>query len=603
MGNVRRGVCVVVVAGALAAPAHAQVVSPEVRHTGTAPTGYEVTIRFVDPSASSVRIKGEWYFSSAAESSAVPPVSPGRLPSQWRPGDFPMPFPNSFAPNWPVNDLVKDANGVWTFTTPLPPGTFTYALYRNCTAAPPNLTGCTPLSDPLNPPWNQGKGTVEPTSQVYVPTDSAFGGTDHSWQAPISPAGALDVVTYPPSARPLGVYLPPGYDRNRALPYPLMVIHHGGGGHEAHWLTQGVANRILDNVLASGRMQPAVVIFPNINQTQFTDLTDNVLPFVRANYNVSSRPNDTAVGGLSLGGLRTNELLFNRTADFGYYGVWSTAGGVPAATSPLWQNPALKSRLAIHTSVGLQDVLVNTTLTEQSRLAANGIPHVVDNFDGGHEWHVWRLNLRDFASKVAFRSTRVELTAGAGTITATVVPETNQAAVPTGTVQLVGGQPVALAGGKATLRVPNATAPVKVAYSGDALYNASTGTIAYAATSADTPVGATVPATLSLTLGPAANFGALLPGVPNDYTATTTANVISTAGDAALSVSEPGHLANGAFTLPQPLRVEIAPYAWSGPVSNATSTITFRQAVGATDALRTGAYSRTLTFTLSTTSP
>ena len=79
--------------------------------------------------------------------------------------------------------------------------------------------------------------------------------------------------------------------------------------------------------------------------------------------------------------------------------------------------------------------------------------------------------------------------------------------------------------------------------------------------------------------------------------------MISTAGDAALTVSEPGHMTNGAFTLPQPLRVEIAPNAWTGPVSNATSTITFRQAIAANDPLRTGTYSRTLTFTLSTTNP
>ena len=40
-------------------------------------------------------------------------------------------------------------------------------------------------------------------------------------------------------------------------------------------------------------------------------------------------------------------------------------------------------------------------------------------------------------------------------------------------------------------------------------------------------------------------------------------------GDAALTVSDPGHLANGAFTLPQPLRVEIAPQRpGAGPVSN-----------------------------------
>ena len=105
-----------------------------------------------------------------------------------------------------------------------------------------------------------------------MPSDPAFGSVDHSWQAPITPAGRLEDREYssPGSTNPvgrhfLGIYTPPGYDPDRALPYPLMIIHHGGGGHEAHWTTQGVANRILDNVLASGRMQPAVVIFPNIN--------------------------------------------------------------------------------------------------------------------------------------------------------------------------------------------------------------------------------------------------------------------------------------------------------------------------------------------------
>ena len=170
-------------------------------------------------------------------------------------------------------------------------------------------------------------------------------------------------------------------------------------------------------------------------------------------------------------------------------------------------------------------------------------------------------------------------------------------------MQIEGGPSVPLVGGKATLPVPNANGSVKVLYSGDALYNASTATTTYSATSATGGVGGTVPATLALTLGPAATLGPLVPGVPNVYTATTTANVISSAGDAALTVSDPGHLANGAFTLPQPLQVSIAPNAWSGPVSNATSTITFRQPVGANDALRTGTYSRTLTFTLSTTAP
>ena len=49
------------------------------------------------------------------------------------------------------------------------------------------------------------------------------------------------------------------------------------------------------------------------------------------------------------------------------------------------------------------------------------------------------------------------------------------------------------------------------------------------------------------------------PGAQKDYFATTTANVISTAGDATLSVADPsttatGHLVNGAFSLPEPLQ-------------------------------------------------
>jgi regulation of enolase protein 1 (concanavalin A-like superfamily) len=116
-------------------------------------------------------------------------------------------------------------------------------------------------------------------------------------------------------------------------------------------------------------------------------------------------------------------------------------------------------------------------------------------------------------------------------------------------------------------------------------------------------VGGTVPATLALTLGAPASFGAFTPGFAHDYTASTTADIVSTAGDAALSVSDPGHLANGAFSLPSALGVDIAPSTWSNPVSHAGSTIAFSQHIGANDALRTGSYSRTLTFTLSTTTP
>ena len=142
-------------------------------------------------------------------------------------------------------------------------------------------------------------------------------------------------------------------------------------------------------------------------------------------------------------------------------------------------------------------------------------------------------------------------------------------------------------------------------------------------------VSGTVPATLALTMGTPASFGAFTPAVAKDYTATTTANVISSAGNATLSVADPsttatGHLVNGAFSLPQALKASAtsagggtggaatavggsaAPttlLTYAGPISNDTATITFLQSIAATDALRSGSYSKTLTFTLSTTAP
>ncbi len=125
----------------------------------------------------------------------------------------------------------------------------------------------------------------------------------------------------------------------------------------------------------------------------------------------------------------------------------------------------------------------------------------------------------------------------------------------------------------------------------------------YASTSQDGAIGGTVPATLSLSLGPAASFGAFAPGADKSYDASTTATVTSTAGDAALSFSDPGHLSNGAFSLPEPLRVSLSKASWTGPVSNDVVSIGFKQHISAGDALRTGSYGKTLTFTLSTTTP
>ncbi len=83
------------------------------------------------------------------------------------------------------------------------------------------------------------------------------------------------------------------------------------------------------------------------------------------------------------------------------------------------------------------------------------------------------------------------------------------------------------------------------------------------------------------------------------------------------SSTAPGHLVNGAFVMPSALTARagttdafqaisgtpVTIKTYGGPVSNDAVALGFRQHVGPDDALRTGAYAKTLTFTLSTTTP
>jgi len=143
-------------------------------------------------------------------------------------------------------------------------------------------------------------------------------------------------------------------------------------------------------------------------------------------------------------------------------------------------------------------------------------------------------------------------------------------------------------------------------------------------------VGGNVPSLLALSLPTQpGSFGTFQPTVTKNYETAVAATVTSTAGDATLAVNDPGlvapgHLVNGAFSLPSPLNVKAANSAtpgnayaalpevsgtplnllsYTGPVNGDQVTIGFRQAIGATDVLRSGNYAKTLTFTLSTTTP
>jgi hypothetical protein len=142
-------------------------------------------------------------------------------------------------------------------------------------------------------------------------------------------------------------------------------------------------------------------------------------------------------------------------------------------------------------------------------------------------------------------------------------------------------------------------------------------------------VNGNVTPTLALTLTNATALGPFIPGTAANYTSASAATVTSTAGDAAVTVGDaspiaPGRLVNGTATLTSPLQVKATSavgtgpaafvalpalsspatlLSYSGPVTRDAVTISYQQGISATETLRSGTYSKAVTFTLATINP
>jgi len=325
-------------------------------------------------------------------------------------------------------------SGIWTYTTPLPSGVFTYGFFVNCTS--PTQTGCTQLVDPNNQPWNKAGTGYELSgaslrSQVYVPSDPKFSTVDLSWQAPNPQHGSLTDVAYPSptSTTPVGhnylsVYTPPGYDRSSQR-YPVLYLLHGNGEAQNGWVMNGRANIILDNVIASRQAVPMIVVMPQGHALQGanvgplvrlsgetsmfsprfpTDLLEDVIPLVERTYHVRADASHRAIAGLSMGGGQALTIGLSNLDRFKYVLGYSAAvGGQYADTSdllktvlsrPVQVNQALE---LLWVSCGRQDFLFQNNKQFADALTAGGIKVTYHETEGAHVWSVWRRNLFETA--------------------------------------------------------------------------------------------------------------------------------------------------------------------------------------------------------------
>jgi enterochelin esterase-like enzyme len=79
------------------------------------------------------------------------------------------------------------------------------------------------------------------------------------------PHGELTHVQYDSKTlgtrRRIRVYTPPGYSASRK--YPVLYLLHGLGWNDLEWTEVRHAEVVIDNLLADGKIQPMIMVFPN----------------------------------------------------------------------------------------------------------------------------------------------------------------------------------------------------------------------------------------------------------------------------------------------------------------------------------------------------
>src|ERR1035438_5706238 len=146
--------------------------------------------------------------------------------------------------------LLKDDLGVWSLTTEaLDPDIYAYSF----------VVDGVHMTDPANPLLKYN--LLNTVSQVHVPGPQSL-----PWEINDVPRGTLHHHFYKSNAaadeRDFWVYTPPGYDPKARMRYPVLYLLHGYSDDASAWSSVGLANVILDNLIARRQAKPMIIVMP-----------------------------------------------------------------------------------------------------------------------------------------------------------------------------------------------------------------------------------------------------------------------------------------------------------------------------------------------------
>jgi hypothetical protein len=225
-----------------------------------------------------------------------------------------------------------------------------------------------------------------------------------------------------PIMKPLNVYTPPDYDLQKQ--YPLVLIMHGITDNENTWNERSSPNvaTLFDSLITSKTTQPFIAVFAwgtsvDRNNTPGyyafgAELTNDLLPFLEANYPLKKDRGSRAMAGFSFGGMQTVNIgLCAHLKEFAWFAGLDAAGGVADATKIAsyveMQNPQMYPLYYFYLSAGSNDGGAKDALAASSEGLTTKGPYITSaNFssqnniigpqNGGHVYPTAEVGLYNF---------------------------------------------------------------------------------------------------------------------------------------------------------------------------------------------------------------
>ena len=296
--------------------------------------------------------------------------------------------------------MTQNDEGVWSVTLdPVEPGLYGYKFIVDGVSI---LDSGNQFLKPMRSPR---------TSVLHIPGD-------HSYDFKDVPHGTVHYHAYHSKPinrfRELAVYTPPGYEQESSEQYPLLVLQHGHSDRFDTWVAYGKAHWILDNLIASGKAKPMIVLmldghpspesYGNGRSTQNVeelrqDMMQVALPMIESLYRVKPGRKNRAIAGLSMGGLHSLTIGLNELGTFAWIGAFSAAIPEEEALQSALKNADDVNRQLklLWIACGREDFLLDENQAFVAGLEEAGINHKWLLTEGNHSWPIWRGYLTDFA--------------------------------------------------------------------------------------------------------------------------------------------------------------------------------------------------------------